>query len=594
MAGIDGIVDQVIRTDVLVVGSEGTGARAAIAAADDGARVMVTTKGFVGKCGATLTADADIDVDSSTIAKLFALPGTHPDDSPQKFFEDMVKEGDWIGNQRLVEIHCEEAGPRVRELVDWGARIDKLTHAPGHRYPRGIWIEGAEIAKALTKQLLARPAISLMETTMVTDLLLRGGRCVGVIGLDYRNGKVVAFEAGAVILCTGGAMRMYRYTTAPDELTGDGMAAAYRAGAELQDMEFPMFLPYVMIKPDALNSVDYPYLLSAYLDAKAFNRMGQEYMNKWDKERLAWTTRDVNSIAAMVEVLEGRGGPNDGTYISLKHLPRNLMENAKSFLPESMARWRYGAFDMKKFLPDLSQDAIECAPACHFWNGGIRVTEHCETRIPGLYAAGEGTGGFHGGNRVSGNALTMTQVWGPRAGHAAARFAKRDGRGEADPSQVTALRAEIIAPMERPSGSNPIQIRNRIRHLSHRYLNAVREQRYLEQVLQEMKELAEQAKVVCVRNRALKKYNMEWVEALQTENLLTIMEMVTRGSLMRTESRGAMFRRDFPDTDGTNWLKNIVVRREGDSMTFRTEPVVITTLQPPRTAYKYSEQEGAQ
>jgi succinate dehydrogenase/fumarate reductase flavoprotein subunit len=371
------------------------------------------------------------------------------------------------------------------------------------------------------------------------------------------------------------------------------MAAAYRAGAELQDMEFPMMLPYVMIKPDAVNSIDYPYLLSAYLDAKALNRMGQEYMLKWDKERLAWTTRDVNSIAAMVEVLEGRGGPNDGTYISLKHIPRNIMENAKSFLPESMARWRYGAFDMKKFLPDLTQDAIECAPACHFWNGGVRVTEHCETNIPGLYAAGEGTGGFHGGNRVSGNALTMTQVWGPRAGHAAAAFATRDGRGEADPAQAAALRAKIMAPMERASGSNPILLRNRIRYLSHRYLNAVREQRWLEQVLQDMKELQEQARVVHVRNRDLKKYNMEWVEALQAENLLTMMEMVTRGSLMRTESRGAMFRRDFPDTDGVNWLKNIVMRRDGDSLTLRTEPVVITTLQPPRTAYKYSEQEGA-
>jgi len=193
---------------------------------------------------------------------------------------------------------------------------------------------------------------------------------------------------------------------------------------------------------------------------------------------------------------------------------------------------------------------------------------------------------------VSGNALTMTQVWGPRAGHAAASFARRDGRGEADPAQVAALRAKILAPMERTSGSNPIQLRNRIRHLAHRYLNAVREQRYLELVLQEMKELAEQAKVVHVRHRGLKKYNMEWVEALQMENLLTIMEMVTRGSLMRTESRGAMFRRDFPDTDGVNWLKNIVIRRDGDTMHMRTEPVVITRLQPPRAAYKYSEQEG--
>ena len=591
MPRLDDIVDEVVRTDVLIVGSEGAGARAAIAAADDGAQVMVATKGFVGKCGATLTADADIDVDSRNIIKLFALPG-HPDDSPEVFFEDMVKEGDWLGNQRLIEIHCEEAGPRVKEFVDWGARIDKLTHAPGHRYPRGIWIEGPEFARVLTKEIRKRPAISLVETIMVTDLLVRGGRCVGAVGLDYRHGKVYGFEAGAVVLCTGGAMRMYRYTTAPDELTGDGMAAVYRAGGELQDMEFPMFLPYVMVKPDAVNSVDFPYLLSAYLDAKAMNKMGQEYMQKWDRERLAWSTRDVNSIAAMIEVLEGRGSPNDGTYLSLKHIPRNIMENAVSFLPESMGRWRYGAFNMKEFLPDLSQDAIECAPACHFWNGGIRITEQCETNLPGLFAAGEGTGGIHGGNRVSGNALTMTQVWGPRAGHAAARFVKREGRAEADGEQARALRARILAPVERSSGSNPIEIRNTVRSLSHRYLNAVREARYLEQVLDELKGLREEARRVHVRNPGLKKYNMEWVEALQTDNLLTIMELVARASLKRTESRGAMFRRDFPDTDGVQWLKNIVIRREGDSMQMRTEPVVITRLEPPRKVYKYTEQGG--
>ncbi|MEE8109577.1 MAG: FAD-binding protein [bacterium] len=586
MPSLADIVDEVVRTDVLIVGSEGAGARAAISAHDAGASVTVVTKGFVGKSGATLTADADIDVDSQTCIKLFNLPG-HPDDSVQIFFEDMVKEGDWINNQRLVEIHVEEAGPKIKDLVDWGIRIERLTHAPGHRYPRGIWIEGPEFTRVLTQEIKKRDRINLIETFMLTDLLTRAGRCVGAIGLDYRHGKVIAFEAAAVVLCTGGAMRMYRYTTAPEELTGDGMTAAYRAGAELQDMEFPMFLPYILIKPDAVNSIDFPYLLAHFLDAKALNRAGQEYMVKWDQLRLTKSTRDVNAIAQMMEVLEGRGSAHDGTYLSLKHIPRNIMEKSSEWLPKMIAKWRYGAFKMKDFLPDLSQDAIECAPACHFWNGGIKITEHCETNVPGLYAAGEGTGGIHGSNRVSGNALTMTQVFGPRAGDAAAKFAKGNGRVDADPEQAAELAEKIRAPLKRKSGSSPIEIRKEIRRLSHLYLNAVRDGNYLKSTLEKIEEMKEQEKSVCTKNPDLTKYNMEWIEALQTENLLTIMEMVARASMLREESRGAMFRRDFMDTNGENWLKNIIVYQEGKQMNFRTEPVVVTTMELPRKVYKY-------
>jgi succinate dehydrogenase/fumarate reductase flavoprotein subunit len=183
----------------------------------------------------------------------------------------------------------------------------------------------------------------------------------------------------------------------------------------------------------------------------------------------------------------------------------------------------------------------------------------------------------------------MTQVWGPRAGKSAARFASSEGRGEADPRQVKELAEKILAPLKRPSGSNPIEIRNQVRHLCHLYLNSVREGHYLEKVLEELKGLWEAARVVRVRHPEIKKYNMEWLEALQTENLLTIMEMVTRASLMRTESRGAMFRRDFQNTDGVNWLKNIVISRKGEELNLRTEPVVVTTLEPPRMVYPYTQ-----
>ena len=242
---------------------------------------------------------------------------------------------------------------------------------------------------------------------------------------------------------------------------------------------------------------------------------------------------------------------------------------------------------MKDFLPDLSQDAIECAPACHFWTGGIKINEHCETNLPGLYAAGEGTGGVHGSNRVSGNALTMTQVWGPRAGEAAAKFVKDQGRVEPDVEQAKELKEKILAPLNRKSGTSPIEIRKETRRLSHLYLNAVRDGKNLEETLLRVEELKEQEKTVFTKNPNLLQYNMEWIEALQTENLLSIMEMVGKASLLREESRGAMFRQDFNDTDGVNWLKNIIIYQESDQMNVRTEPVVTTTIELPRKVYKY-------
>ncbi|HEY8691524.1 MAG TPA: FAD-binding protein [Chloroflexota bacterium] len=586
MPGLRDIVDEAIEIDVLVVGSEGAGARACIAAHDAGATVLCVTKGFVGKTGATLTADADVDVDSRSIEELWGLEGTNPDDSKQAFFEDMVQEGDFMADQRLVQVHVEDAPARVKEFTDWGARIDKLTHAPGHRYPRGIWIEGPEWARVLTKEIRKRK-IGLIECFMMTDLLTRDGQCVGIIGLDFRNGKTIAIEAKATILCTGGAMRMYKLTTAPEELTGDGLAAAYRAGAELMDMEFPMFLPYVMMMPAALYGVDFTYLLSAYLDAHSLNKLGERHMVKWDPVRFERTTRDVNSIGQMFEVLEHRGTPNDGTWLSLTHIPRNVMEAAKLHLPESMGRWQYGAFKMLDFLPDITKDAIETAPACHFWNGGIRITEHCETTVPGLYAAGEGSGGIHGSNRVSGNALTMTQVWGPRAGNAAAKFAKQHGGLEADASQAEAYKNKITQVLSRDSGEDAVAIRNRIRQLSHLYLNAVRKGDWIAKVIDELAQMREAASRVAIRNPGLRQFNQEWVEALQLENLLTCMEAVSNASIMREESRGACYRPEFPETNGEQWLKNIIVRRSGDRMTLRTEPVVVTSFEPPRGKYKY-------
>jgi succinate dehydrogenase/fumarate reductase flavoprotein subunit len=584
MADLSNLVDEIVNTDILIVGSEGAGARAAIEAAGRVASVVVTTKGIVGKSGATVTADADIDVDSRSCYELFGLPGD-VNDSPEKFMEDMIIEGEYLGDQNMIEIHCKEAPGRTKELVEWGAKIDYLTKAPGHRYPRGIWIPGVEITRVLTREINKRN-IRLIEHLMVTDLLTNDGQVVGALGLDILHGKLLAFQAKAVILATGGAMRIYPHTTAPDELTGDGLAMAYRAGAELCEMEFPMFLPYCLITPPAVDGVDFTYNLSAYLEAYALNRLGERYMTRWDPVRMERTTRDINSIAAGVEIAEGRGSPNGGTYLSFKHLPNNLIEATAEWLPEGLNHWRYGNFHIKDFIPDLTQSAMETAPASHFWNGGLRINERCETSLPGLYAAGEGTASIHGANRVSGNALTMTQVWGPRAGEFAAQFAASTPHKEIDLKQVAALKQKLLSGFERRDGSNAIETRKQIRDLAYHKVGIVRNAKGLAEALKAIPALSEEAGNPSLHYKE-RVFNMEWVEAIQNENMVTVLEMVARASLMRTESRGALYRTDYPKVNNLEWTQHVVIHQANSAMELNTIPVNLSIREPHRELINY-------
>jgi succinate dehydrogenase/fumarate reductase flavoprotein subunit len=586
MSFLENLADEILITDILVVGSEGAGARAVLEASRHDLNIIVATKGVIGKSGATLTADADIDVDSRSCIELFGLPGD-PNDSPEKFAEDMVKEAEYINNQDLVKIHCEEAPERVRELVDWGARIDKLTHAPGHTYPRGIWIPGTEFPRVLVKEIKKRDNIKVIDNFMVTDILLNDGRAAGACGIDINTGKFYVIKSKAVVLCTGGAMRIYPHTTAPEELTGDGLAMAYRAGAELIDMEFPMFLPYTLIKPDSLNGVDFSYLLSAYLETHALNRLGERYMKDWDPVRMERSTRDVNSIAAMVQVLDGKGSPNNGTYLSLRHLPKNLLEFSAEWFPSNIANWRYGGFNMKEFLPDLTQDALETAPASHFWNGGIKINEKCETNIPGLYAAGEGTGSIMGANRVSGNALTMTQVWGHRAGAFAAQYVKEAGDVAIDTDQVAEIKKSLFEPLNRDSGPNAVETRLELQQLAWMKVGVVRERKGLEEALSKLEEMAKDVEPKLAVKTKTRIYNREWIEAIQIKNIIQVMQLVAQASLAREESRGALYRRDFPKTDNVNWLKNITVQKDGDKTRLTITDVDLKYFKPARVIRDY-------
>ena len=245
---------------------------------------------------------------------------------------------------------------------------------------------------------------------------------------------------------------------------------------------------------------------------------------------------------------------------------------------------------MTDYLPDLHTQAMETSPASHFWNGGVQIDEFCQTGIAGFYACGEGTGSIHGANRVSGNALTMTQVWGPRAGIYASEYANKAGSGNIDLDQVMAIKERLHAPLKRDDGADPIALRKRIQDVAWKYVGVVREEKGLNTGLEEIAAMRAQLDQVYVSNKA-KRFNHEWVEALQLENMLDVMEMVAEASLVRKESRGALYRRDFPKTDNINWVKNVVVQKDGDKIATSVHGVDLEKYQPTREIRDYGSKE---
>ena len=578
--------------DVLVIGAGGAGLRAAIEAAEAGASVGLVCKSLLGKAH-TVMAEGGVAA---------ALANVAEKDSWQTHFRDTMVGGKMLNNWRMAQLHAQEAPDRVKELEYWGAVFDRtrdgrILQRPfgGHSHPRLAHVgdrTGLEMIRTLQDRTVQSGVTVYMEC-ITTQLLTDDGRVTGAFGYWRQTGDPIAFAAKAVVLATGGIGRMYPITSNSWEYSGDGQALAYRAGAELIDMEFVQFHPTGMVWPPGVRGL----LVTEAVRGEGGilrNRESERFMWRYlpeerrheyaetDEEASRWvealsegrstdarqppelSTRDNVARAIYTEVREGRGSEHGGVFLDISYLP-----------PDHVRRKLPSMYDQFKELADVDITAgpMEVGPTCHYAMGGVRVDAETEaTTVPGLYAAGEVAGGMHGANRLGGNSLSDLLVFGRRAGAAAAAFAGEQGSApKLDGRQVRKAKGDLQAPFDRAGGEDPYRLHHDLQAMMQKLVGIFRTEEDLQEATGHIGAL--QKRWTKVRADGPPAYNPGWNLVFELRNMLVCAEAVTRSALQRTESRGAHARLDHPGLDAEWGKRNSTVSQDGDAMRVAAQPL---------------------
>jgi succinate dehydrogenase / fumarate reductase flavoprotein subunit len=400
-----------------------------------------------------------------------------------------------------------------------------------------------------------------MECT-VTRLLTDGGRVAGAFAYWRESGRLIVFKAKSIVIATGGIGKAWRITSNSWEYTGDGMALAYEAGAQLMDMEFVQFHPTGMVWPPGVQGI----LVTEAVRGEGGilrNKLGERFMEKYDPKRMELSTRDVVARSIYTEVKEGRGTEHGGAYLDISQKPA---EYVKKKLPSMYHQFKELA-DV-----DITKGPMEVGPTCHYVMGGIRVdAETAESTVPGLFAAGEAAAGLHGANRLGGNSLSDLLVFGRRAGLAAAQHAKKVSAPSIDIAQIEQSERELLAPFSNTGAESPYAVQRDLQEVMQNLVGIFRTREDLEKALVELEKLRARAAKAGVEGSRL--FNPGWHLSYDLKSMLTISEAVTHSALARKESRGAHSRIDYPNSDPVWEKKHNVIVRENGAMQRRENPV---------------------
>jgi len=574
--------------DVIVIGAGGAGLRAAIESSAQGAKTALICKSLLGKAH-TVMAEGGIAA---------ALGNVYPEDNWKVHFRDTMRGGKMLNNWRMAQLHAQEAPARVLELEHWGALFDRTKDGRilqrdfgGHRYARLAHVgdrTGLEMIRTLQQHAVHRGIDVFMECN-IQRLLKDGDHIAGAFGYWRESGKFVLFKAKAVVLASGGVGKAWKITSNSWECTGDGIALGADAGAELMDMEFIQFHPTGMVWPPSVrgilvtegvrgdggtlrNSTGKRFMFD-YIPAffKAETADNEAEADRWyeDKKNNRRTPdllpRDEVARAINTEVKAGRGTPHGGVFLDISS--RRDADYIKRRLPSMYHQFKELA-DV-----DITKEAMEVGPTCHYIMGGVRGnSDTTETRVPGLFVAGEAACGINGANRLGGNSLSDLVVFGRRAGLYAAEHAKaRKGTVSIDDEQVEQTARSLLQVFNDSGTESPYAIHADLQDCMQANVGIIRTESELKTAIVEIPKLRERLGKARVEGN--RQFNPGWHLALDLRSMLTVAEAVTLSALERKESRGGHTREDFPKTD-THFAKvNVVLRRAGDSFTVKQEPL---------------------
>jgi succinate dehydrogenase / fumarate reductase flavoprotein subunit len=471
----------------------------------------------------------------------------------------------------MAQIHAQESADRVHELEQWGALFDRTEDGRilqrafgGHTYKRLCHVgdrTGLEMIRTLQDRGVQMGFDVYMECA-ITRLLKDGDRVAGAFGYWRENGRFVVFKAKSVVIATGGIGKAWPITSNSWESTGDGLALAYDAGAELLDMEFVQFHPTGMVWPPGVQGL----LVTEAVRGEGGilrNKSGERFMERYDPQRMELSTRDQVARAIYTEVKEGRGTEHGGAFLDISHKPA---EYVKRKLPSMYHQFKELA-DV-----DITKQPMEVGPTCHYMMGGIRVgAEDGAASIPGLFAAGEAAAGLHGANRLGGNSLSDLVVFGRRAGAAAVEYAKRTSAPAIDNAQIEAAERELLAPFECKDGESPYALHEELQKNMQELAGIFRTEKDLTAALDVIGKL--KARAARLSTSGSRMFNPGWHLCGDMKSMLTVTEAVTRSALARRESRGAHSRIDYPKLDPVWGKQNNVISRRGDAMELRQAPI---------------------
>jgi succinate dehydrogenase / fumarate reductase flavoprotein subunit len=570
--------------DVLIVGAGGAGLRAAIEAASAGVSVGLICKSLLGKAHTVMA-------EGGTAA---AMAHNDDRDSWKVHFADTMRGGQYVNNWRMAELHAKEAPDRVRELEAWGAVFDRTPDGRinqrnfgGHRYPRLAHVgdrTGLELIRTLQDHTSYLGVTVHMEHTVI-DLILDGGRAAGVLAYDRERGRFHVFAAKAIVLATGGVGRAYQVTSNSWEGTGDGHALAYRAGAQMIDMEFIQFHPTGMVWPPSVRGI----LVTEGVRGEGGvlrNSEGRRFMfddipdnykpqtasdpeegwrytqgDKSARRPPELLTRDHVARCINREVKAGRGSPHGGVFLDIAWIKEKISDaegHIKRKLPSMYHQFKELA-DL-----DITKEAMEVGPTTHYIMGGIRVNADTqESTIPGLFAAGECAAGINGANRLGGNSLSDLIVFGKRAGEYAAQHARKATAPKVDDAAVDRATREALAPFDRGAGGeNPYKLQHDLQDTMQSLVGIVRTEREMREAITRIEGFKGRAAKVGIDGH--REYNSGWHTCLDLRNLLDVSEMIARSAVERKESRGGHFREDFPDKQAEFGTFNFGTERKAD------------------------------